>query len=155
MIGATRPALVRRDGDYRRGNSGRKRYRLSKPRTDGGTALRLTPLELIARLAALIPPPRRHRHRYHGVLTPNSPYRAQVRALGRGQAEQKEVCREIERRTKDCNDVKAAIKSQIATLTTYRTSLIHECVTGERRITEAEVAATKRTETDQPRKHQI
>ena len=58
-------------------------YRLSKPRLDGCTALRLTPLELIDRLAALIPPPRRHRHRYHGVLAPNAPYRAQVSALGR------------------------------------------------------------------------
>ena len=58
-------------------------YRLSKARLDGCAALRLTPLELIARLAALIPPPRRHRHRYHGVLAPNSPRRAQVTALGR------------------------------------------------------------------------
>jgi hypothetical protein len=45
--------------------------------------LRLTPLELIERLAALIPPPRLHRHRYHGVLAPNSPPRAQVTALAR------------------------------------------------------------------------
>lgn len=29
-----------------------------------------TPLELLDRLAALIPPPRRQRHRYHGVLAP-------------------------------------------------------------------------------------
>jgi len=35
---------------------------------DGRTELRLTPLELIERLAALIPPPRLHRHRCHGVL---------------------------------------------------------------------------------------
>jgi type I restriction enzyme S subunit len=54
--------------------------------------------------------------------------------------EQKEVCREIERRTKECNDVKAAIESQIATLTAYRKSLIHECVTGQRRISEADMA---------------
>jgi Putative transposase len=42
-------------------------YRLPQPRPDGSTQLRLTPLELIERLAALIPPPRMHRHRYHGV----------------------------------------------------------------------------------------
>jgi len=53
--------------------------------------------------------------------------------------EQKEACREIERRTKECNDVKAAIESQIDTLTAYRKSLIHECGTGQRRITEADV----------------
>ena len=56
--------------------------------------------------------------------------------------EQKEVCREIERRTKECNDVKAAIETQIATLTAYRKSLIHECVTGQRRITEADLAGS-------------
>ena len=33
-----------------------------------GVSLMLRPLELIERVAALIPPPRRHRHRYYGVL---------------------------------------------------------------------------------------
>jgi hypothetical protein len=56
---------------------------LPKPQRDGTTALTLTPLELIDHLAALIPPPRRHRHRYHGVLAPNSPLRAAAIALGR------------------------------------------------------------------------
>ena len=58
-------------------------YRFPKPQPDGTTQVRLTPLELIERLAALIPPPRIHRHRYHGVLAPNSPQRAQVTALAR------------------------------------------------------------------------
>jgi type I restriction enzyme S subunit len=52
--------------------------------------------------------------------------------------EQKDICREIERRAKAVNDVRAAIETQIATLTAYRKSLIHECVTGQRRVTEAE-----------------
>jgi Fe-S-cluster containining protein len=39
-------------------------YRLPKPQADGSTQLRLTPLELIERLVALIPPPRIHRHRW-------------------------------------------------------------------------------------------
>lgn len=43
--------------------------------------LTLTPLELIARIAALVPPPRTHRHRYFGVLAPNSPLRASVTAF--------------------------------------------------------------------------
>ena len=38
-------------------------YRFAKPQPDGRTELSLTPLELIERLAALIPPPRIHRHR--------------------------------------------------------------------------------------------
>jgi hypothetical protein len=49
----------------------------------GAPSCGLTPLELIERLAALIPPPRLHRHRYHGVLAANSPQRAQVTALAR------------------------------------------------------------------------
>ena len=43
--------------------------------------LHLKPLELIERIAARVPPPRRHRHRYFGVLAPNSPLRAAVTAL--------------------------------------------------------------------------
>ena len=43
--------------------------------------LHRTPLDLIARIAALVPPPRTHRHRYFGVLAPNSPLRAAVTAL--------------------------------------------------------------------------
>jgi len=56
-------------------------YHLSKPQPDGRTDLMLTPLELIQRLAALIPPPHTHRHRYHGVLAPNATLRAAVTAL--------------------------------------------------------------------------
>ncbi len=56
-------------------------YRLPKPRPDGCTALTLSPLEFIQRLAALNPPPRTHRHRYHGVLAPNAKLRAAVTAL--------------------------------------------------------------------------
>jgi hypothetical protein len=48
----------------------------------GGSAPQcLTPLELLARLAALVPPPRIHRHRYFGVLAPNAPLRTAVTAL--------------------------------------------------------------------------
>ncbi|MBK8385045.1 MAG: transposase [Candidatus Accumulibacter sp.] len=41
-------------------------YESVKPGPGGSVSLMLTPLELIERLAALIPPPRRHRHRYYG-----------------------------------------------------------------------------------------
>ncbi len=56
---------------------------LPKPRHDRRTVLSLTPLALIDHLAALSPPPRRHRHRYHGVLAPNAPLRATATAYGR------------------------------------------------------------------------
>ena len=54
-----------------------------KARASGKAAdeLHLTPLELIDRLAALVPPPRAHRHRYYGVLAPNSPLRATATEL--------------------------------------------------------------------------
>ncbi len=38
------------------------------------------PLELITKIAALVPPPRAHRHRYYGVLAPNAPLRSVVTA---------------------------------------------------------------------------
>jgi len=42
----------------------------------------LTPLELIERIAQLVPPPRTYRHRYYyGVLAPNSPLRGAVTAM--------------------------------------------------------------------------
>ncbi len=42
--------------------------------------LRLSASEFLDLVAALIPPPRKHRHRYFGVLAPNSPWRALVAA---------------------------------------------------------------------------
>jgi hypothetical protein len=53
-------------------------YRLNKPLADGRTCLTLTPLELLAKLAALIPPPRQHRVRYFGVLAPQAKLRQAV-----------------------------------------------------------------------------
>jgi hypothetical protein len=47
----------------------------------------LTPLELLDRLAALIPPPRRHRHRAFGVLAPNSRLHSTLTALAGQRAE--------------------------------------------------------------------
>ena len=55
-------------------------YESIKPGPGGSVSLMLTPLDLIKRLAALIPVPRRHRHRCYGVLAPNAPPRAQVTA---------------------------------------------------------------------------
>jgi len=64
-------------------------YRCAKQHSEPGSdkrgarvdELHLTPLELIDRIAALVPPPRTHRHRYFGVLAPNSPHRAAVTAM--------------------------------------------------------------------------
>ncbi len=56
-------------------------YDPPKPGPGGTGPQRLSPLELLDRLAALVPPPRIHRHRYFGVLAPNSPLRTAVTAL--------------------------------------------------------------------------
>jgi hypothetical protein len=62
-------------------------YESVKPGPGGSVSLMLTPLELIDWLVALIPPPRRHRHRYYGVLAPNAPLRSAVTALAAPAAE--------------------------------------------------------------------
>jgi hypothetical protein len=58
-------------------------YRLPEPDVHGRLELRLTPLALLERLARLVPPPRLHRHRYHGVLAPNARLRSTVVSIGR------------------------------------------------------------------------
>lgn len=64
-------------------------YESVKPGPKGSVSQILTPMQLLDRLAALIPPPRVHRHRYYGALAPNSPQRAAVTALAVGPAEEK------------------------------------------------------------------
>src|SRR5262245_22985506 len=53
-------------------------YQLPHPRRDGSTHLLLDPLELIEKLSVLIPPPRFHLLRFHGVLAPRAQLRAAV-----------------------------------------------------------------------------
>jgi len=57
---------------------GRLLYELRHPWRDGTTHVAFEPLELIDRLAALVPPPRFHTVRYHGVLASRSKHRAAV-----------------------------------------------------------------------------
>ncbi len=64
--------------------SGQVCYGFKTPWRDGTTHVVLEPLDFIARLAALVPPPRRHLTRYHGVLAPHSGLRARVTPAGRG-----------------------------------------------------------------------
>ena len=69
--------------------------------------------------------------------------------------EQETICAHLDEKTAEVNSIVATIEAQIATLSAYRKSLIHECVTGQRRITEAEVRHTmsptaKPTGTGQP-----
>ena len=52
--------------------------RLKTAWRDGTTHLVMSPLEFMQRLAALVPRPRLHLIRFHGVLAPNAKLRAQV-----------------------------------------------------------------------------
>ena len=57
---------------------GRLTYRLKRPLGDGRQAVMLQPTEFLRRLATLVPPPRAHLVRYHGVFAPASRWRSQV-----------------------------------------------------------------------------
>lgn len=60
------------------------RYRLKTPYRDGTTHIVLESLDFLARLAALVPPPRVHLARYHGVFAPHAALRAVITPAGRG-----------------------------------------------------------------------
>jgi len=60
-------------------------YRFPRPTPDGRTEILLSPLQLLERIARFVPPPRMHRHRYHGVLAPNARARSAAIAIGRPQ----------------------------------------------------------------------
>ena len=53
-------------------------FGLKTPWSDGTTHLVLSPLELIEKLAALVPPPRLNLIRYHGVLAPSARDRRKI-----------------------------------------------------------------------------
>jgi len=60
-----------------------------------------------------------------------------LRTLQPPREEQKAICDFLDAKLAESKLIVAGIETQIAALTAYRKSLIHECVTGQRRITEA------------------
>ena len=72
----TRPAISNeRLAINREGNVVLK---LKTPWRNGATHIVLTPMEFMQRLAALVPRPRLHLIRFHGVLAPNAKLRSRV-----------------------------------------------------------------------------
>ena len=55
--------------------------------------------------------------------------------------EQRVIAKYLDAKEAESSRIRATITAQIDTLIAYRKSLIHECVTGQRRVTEADVAA--------------
>ena len=53
-------------------------YRLKKAYSDGTTHVKFSAMELIEKLVALIPRPRMHLVRYHGILAPNARLRSRI-----------------------------------------------------------------------------
>jgi type I restriction enzyme S subunit len=61
---------------------------------------------------------------------------------------QRSVIADIERQKSQQKQVRENIGSQIDTLTAYRKSLIHECITGQRRVTDADVRKAQNGSTE-------
>ena len=68
--------------------TGQVELKLKTPWRDGTTHLVMSPLEFMQRLAALMPRPRLHLIRFHGVLAPNAKLRALVVPSGQEQPAQ-------------------------------------------------------------------
>jgi hypothetical protein len=60
-------------------------YRFTRPWSDGTTGIKLSPLELLEKLSALVPLPRVHLVRYGGILAPHSTLRAAIIPTARQQ----------------------------------------------------------------------
>jgi hypothetical protein len=72
----TRPALA--NERLSRNGKGQVVLKLKSPTRDGTTHIVMPPQEFMQRLAALVPRPRLHLIRFHGVLAPNAKLRAAV-----------------------------------------------------------------------------
>jgi hypothetical protein len=72
----TRPAIA--NERLKRNQAGQVVLQFKSPYRDGTTHIVMSPLEFMQRLAALVPPPRLHLIRFHGVLAPHATLRAAV-----------------------------------------------------------------------------
>jgi hypothetical protein len=71
-----RPPLAQ--GSLNRITDNEYSFKLKTQWSDGTTHLILSPMELLEKLAALVPPPRANLVRYHGVLAPNAKGRSEI-----------------------------------------------------------------------------
>lgn len=72
--------------------------RLKKPYSDGKSHLVFSPLEFLEKLAALVPPPRAHLTRFHGILAPHAKARSKV--VPKPEAKKAEGGREVPRKAR-------------------------------------------------------
>jgi len=81
-------------------NNGDIHYRLKTPWRDGTTGVVFSPLEFLEKLSALVPPPRIHLTRFHGILAPHSKFRKLV------------VPQIVEEKTEEDTDVEKSLEVQ-------------------------------------------
>jgi hypothetical protein len=72
----TRPAIA--NARLKRNHAGQVVLQLKSAYRDGTTHIVMSPLEFMQRLAALVPRPRLHLIRFHGVLAPHAKLRAAI-----------------------------------------------------------------------------
>ena len=72
----SRPALS--EARLSLNNKGQVVYKLKTPYQNGTTHIVLSPLDFLSRLTSLIPRPRIHLIRFHGVFAPNCKYRSLI-----------------------------------------------------------------------------
>jgi hypothetical protein len=72
----TQPAIA--NERLQRHHNGQVVLQLKSPYHDGTTHIVVEPLEFMQRLAALVPRPRLHLIRFHGVLAPNAKLRSEI-----------------------------------------------------------------------------
>ena len=72
----TRPTIA--NERLKRNRAGQVVLQLKSPYKDGTTHIVMEPLEFMERLAALVPRPRLHLIRFHGVLAPNAKLRSKI-----------------------------------------------------------------------------
>ncbi|MCG8424702.1 MAG: transposase [Proteobacteria bacterium] len=58
--------------------NGKIRYQYKRPAPNGDRYMDFEPAAFLARLAALVPPPRKHLTRYHGIFAPNHAWRSRI-----------------------------------------------------------------------------
>ena len=72
----TRPAIA--ESRLTKDSGGSILYELKKPYKDGTTHVKFSQLEFMEKIMCLIPPPRHHLIRFHGVLAPNNSWRSSI-----------------------------------------------------------------------------
>ncbi len=72
----TRPAIA--ESRLTKDSEGSILYELKKPYKDGTTHVKFSQLEFMEKIMCLIPPPRHHLIRFHGVLAPNNSWRSSI-----------------------------------------------------------------------------